>query len=40
MTRRNFLSSCGAAAALASSGAAQQRKPKNLILVTADGLRW
>ena len=40
MTRRRFLATCGAAAALASAGAAQQRKTKNLILVTADGLRW
>ena len=40
MTRRRFLLSSGAAAALASAIAAQQRKTKNLILVTADGLRW
>jgi hypothetical protein len=40
VTRRRFLSACGAAAALASTSAAQQRKTKNLILVTADGLRW
>jgi hypothetical protein len=40
VTRRRFLSTCGAAAALASTSAAQQRKTKNLILVTADGLRW
>jgi hypothetical protein len=40
VTRRRFLSTCGAAAALASTSAAQQRKTKNLILITADGLRW
>ncbi|HTT65198.1 MAG TPA: twin-arginine translocation signal domain-containing protein [Bryobacteraceae bacterium] len=40
MTRRRFLRACGAAAALASTSAAQQRKTKNLILVTSDGLRW
>jgi hypothetical protein len=40
MTRRRFLSNCAVAAAFASTGAAQQRKTKNLILVTADGLRW
>ncbi len=36
VTRRLFLTACGAAAVLA----AQNRKTKNLILVTADGLRW
>jgi len=40
MTRRRFLATCGTAAALVSTGAAQRRKTKNLILVTADGLRW
>jgi hypothetical protein len=40
VTRRGFLVSSGAAAALAGTLAAQQRKTKNLILVTADGLRW
>jgi hypothetical protein len=40
VTRRRFLSTCSAAAALASTSAAQQRKTKSLILVTADGLRW
>ena len=43
MTRRRFLSTCGAAAALASAEAplaAEARKTKNLILITADGLRW
>src|ERR1700691_272391 len=39
-TRRRFFLSCGAAVALTSTSAAQQRKTKNLILVTADGLRW
>jgi hypothetical protein len=36
VTRRGFLSACGAAAV----ASARQRKTKNLILVTADGLRW
>ena len=40
MTRRRFLGACGAAAALGSASAGQPRKTKNLILVTADGLRW
>jgi hypothetical protein len=40
MTRRHFLQACGTATALASISSAQQRKTKNLILVTADGLRW
>src|ERR1035441_5982469 len=40
VTRRRFLRTCSAAAALASTSAAQQRKTKSLILVTADGLRW
>ena len=39
MTRRRFLLS-GAAAAMASAIAAPGRKTKNLILVTADGMRW
>jgi len=36
VTRRLFLSSCCAAAAVS----AQQPKTRNLVLVTADGLRW
>jgi len=40
LTRRRFLYTWGAAAALASPIAARQRKTKNLLLVTADGLRW
>jgi len=40
VTRRRFLGACGAAAALGSASAGQPRKTKNLILVTADGLRW
>jgi len=40
VTRRRFLSACGAASLLAPANAAQTYKPKNLILLTSDGLRW
>jgi hypothetical protein len=40
VTRRRFFLSSAAAGALASPIAGLQRKTKNLILVTADGLRW
>ena len=40
VTRRRFLSACGAASGLASTIQAQSYKTKNLILVTSDGLRW
>jgi hypothetical protein len=40
VTRRAFLRACAATAATASACRAPQRKTKNLILVTADGVRW